>query len=498
MSTPGSLRAAGPVSPGPARRSHRGLKVAGVLFGVLVLVIAALGGFLYARLNHNLIGVDIASALGSDRAPSTAADRFGHTPTNILVLGSDSRAGVRGYGVNDHPPLSDTSLLVHVSADRKRALVMSIPRDTLVDRPACTRLPVSSPSPAGTPGLSASSAPGETGAMFNTALAVGGPACAVKTLERLTGIRVDHFVEIDFTGFKNMVNAVGGVDVCLAKAVNDPIHAHLVLPAGRHHVSGETALAFVRERYGVGDGSDLGRIKLQQQFIGSLVTKLQSTGVLLNPARLYSVANAATRSVTTDSSIATLAALIRFAEDLRRVPSSGVTFVTMPTQTAPTDRNRLVPLQPLAGQLFTVIATDRPTLSVPAATPTHSPAPLPGQVNVTVLNGTTTSHQAGIVAAALRRAGFGVAGVGNAASHAHPVTLVEYSAGQEAAARVVAAALPGSQLSAAAGRSAVTVVIGSNYAGVRAPVAPSASPPPTATPLQLPTRKATQDVCAAS
>ncbi len=471
------------MDPQPPRRRHRGLRTAGVIAVVLVLGITGLGGFLYARLSHNIIGVDIANALGNDRPTTSAADRFGHLPMNILVLGSDSRAGVSGYGVNDHPPLSDTSLLVHVSAGRQRALVMSIPRDTLVDRPPCT-------TGKGTPD------PGATGAMFNTALAVGGPACAVKTVEALTAIRIDHFVEVDFSGFKNMVNAVGGVNVCLAKAVNDPIHAHLVLAAGRHHVSGEQALAFVRERYGIGDGSDLGRIKMQQQFIGSLVTKIQSTGVLLNPARLYSLASAATRSVTTDSSLASLASLVSFGEDLRRVPPSATTFVTMPTVTAPSDRNRLIPQQPIAGQLFTIIRTDRSTLSLPRPSGSSTPVPAPATVRLTVLNGTPTRGAGATAAAALRQAGFLIGSVGNALQHTHLVTLVEYSAGQEAAARLAASYLPGSVLTPAPATPAVTVVLGTGYRGVAAPASTSPSPAPTgSTPLKLPTRKATQDVC---
>ncbi len=471
------------------RRSHSGWQTSGVIAGVLVLVIAALGGFLYDRLNHNIIGVNIDNALGNDRPTISAADKRGHTPVNILVLGSDSRAGIAGYGVNDHPPLSDTGLLVHVSAGRERALVMSIPRDTLVARPPCAT------PPGGTD-------PGGPGVMFNTALAVGGPACAVKTVEQLTGVRIDHFMEVDFSGFKNMINAVGGVNVCLAKPVNDPIHAHLVLAAGRHEVSGEQALAFVRERYGVGDGSDLGRIKLQQQFIGSLITKMQSTGVLLNPARLYSLANAATKSVTTDSALATLASLISFAEDMRRVPSAGVTFVTMPTAVAPSDRNRLVPLQPLAGQLFTVIRTDRSTLSVASLPVARPPAPgdlRPSQVQLTVLNGTRQTGAGATAAAALRGVGFPIGSVGNAPSHTHPVTVVEYSAGQQAAAKLVAAALPGSVPQLVAGRPMVTVVVGAGYRGVTAPVLASPTPaPPASKPLNVPTRRATQDICSAS
>src|SRR5882757_24901 len=270
------------------RRRRRGLWIVAWSAAGLVLLGAAGAGYLYYRLNGNINSVDINGALGQDRpaALSNGAE-------DILVLGSDSRSGDNSeYGDDTGTARSDTAMIVHLNKGHTYASVVSIPRDTLISRPACTK-------PDG------SVAPAAPSVMFNTAYEVGGPACAVKTVETMTGLRMDHYIEVDFTGFKNLVNALGGVPITTTQAINDS-QSHLNLSAGTHTLNGEQALGLVRTRHGVGDGSDLGRIQLQQAFIKALVNQVKHIGVLTSPTKLYDLADTATKTVTTDSELGTV------------------------------------------------------------------------------------------------------------------------------------------------------------------------------------------------
>ena len=175
---------------------------------------------------------------------------------------------------------------MHLAADRESAAAVSIPRDTMVPIPECTR-------------DDGTVVPAQEVQMFNEAFSAGGPACTIKTVEALTKVRIDNYIVVDFTGFKDMVDALGGVKVCLPYAVNDP-QSHLDLEAGTQTVRGQQALAYVRTRHGLGDGSDLSRIDRQQAFVGSMVSKVKDKGLLLRPDRLYNFLAAATKSLTTD------------------------------------------------------------------------------------------------------------------------------------------------------------------------------------------------------
>ena len=245
-----------PKRPGWSRRKKIFTWAAGVL--AVVLVVAVTGGYLvYRHLNANLHQVDVSGLLG--RQPVDLHPQA----ENILVIGSDTRAGQgRGYGSSaqlntDH---SDTLLIVHIAADRQWADVMSIPRDSWVNIPACRM------------GNGKTAAPQTF--KINEAFTIGnlygnktklGTACTIKTVERNTGIRIDHFVDVNFSGFKDMVNAVGGVRECNTTAINDP-KSGLHLSAGHHLLNGRQALGYVRARYTLGDGSDLERITRQQAF----------------------------------------------------------------------------------------------------------------------------------------------------------------------------------------------------------------------------------------
>jgi LCP family protein required for cell wall assembly len=249
---------------------------------------------------ENLKGTDINAALGNNRPHA------GHTGAmNILLLGSDSRAGTHGtYGHGVTGARSDTAMVLHVDKSHTTASVVSIPRDTMVDRPQCAK-------PSG------ATAPGQHQSMFNAAYQVGGPACTVKTVEKMSGVRMDHYLEVDFKGFQTFVDELGGVDITTHRAIKDA-GSHLSLSAGRHTLKGEQALALVRTRHAVGDGSDLGRIQLQQTFIKALIHRTESNGVVSNPARTYQLADTATRTVSTDSALASADKLLGLAKAHRR------------------------------------------------------------------------------------------------------------------------------------------------------------------------------------
>ncbi|CAL9464370.1 LCP family protein [Streptomyces sp. Tu 3180] len=333
-----------------AARRTRVLKAAGLaLAGVLVLGAGA-AGWVYWQLNGNIRSVDIDGALGDDRPagpPPASPDASGPAspvPTgslNILVLGSDSRGGAenRALGGGDSAGArSDTAMVVHLGAGRRAATVVSIPRDTLVDRPAC-------------PLEDGESTRAASGVMFNSAYEVGGPVCAVKTVESLTDVRMDHYVEIDFAGFARLVDALGGVTVTTEEDIDDD-RSHLTLDAGTHHLDGTDALALARTRYDIGDGSDLGRIGLQHQLVKALLEQIADEDLLTSPTRLYRVADTVTGSLTTDTGLDSLGELTRLAQSLRDLPPDGVTTLTMPVVPAPWDRNRVVADEPEAGELW--------------------------------------------------------------------------------------------------------------------------------------------------
>ncbi|MEU7467224.1 LCP family protein [Streptomyces sp. NPDC044984] len=336
-------------------RRAKALRITGLALAGLLVLGAGAAGWVYWQLNDNITGVDIDNALGDDR-PARAAVAPSSSPSpgasataqplptgslNILVLGSDSRSGEenRALGGGDSGGArSDTAMVVHLDAGRSAATVVSIPRDTLVDRPSCPLEDGEATSPA-------------SGVMFNSAYEVGGPVCAVKTVESLTDVRMDHYVEIDFSGFARLVDALGGVTVTTEEDIDDD-RSHLTLDAGTHHLDGTDALALARTRYDIGDGSDLGRIGLQHRLVKALLEQIADEDLLTSPTRLYQVADTVTGSLTTDTGLDSLGELTRLAQSLRGLPSDGVTTLTMPVVPAPWDRNRVVADEPEAGELW--------------------------------------------------------------------------------------------------------------------------------------------------
>ncbi|MGW0575890.1 LCP family protein [Streptomyces sp. NPDC002920] len=334
-----------------AGRRSRVLKAAGLaLAGALVVGIGA-GGWVYWHLNDNIKSVDIDSALGDNRparvvttptpSGSASATPLPTEAMNILVLGSDSRSGKENQalgGGDSGGARSDTAMVVHIDAGRTSATVVSIPRDTLVTRPSC---PLSS---GGTSSVA-------YGTMFNSAYSLGGPVCAVKTVESITNVRMDHYIEVDFSGFAKLVNALGGVTVTTDEDIDDD-DSHLHLDAGTHHLTGKQALALARTRHGIGDGSDLGRIKLQQKLVKSLLEQIASTDLLTSPTKLYEVADAITGSLTTDTGLNSLTELMELGQSLKGLKADNVKTITMPVVTAPSDPNRVVADEPEASELW--------------------------------------------------------------------------------------------------------------------------------------------------
>ncbi|WP_405530977.1 LCP family protein [Streptomyces avidinii] len=360
---PGGTDAAGGAGRPPRGRGRRRRMLRRIGLGMVLLVLAgtATGWWLYNKLDGN-ITEDTSAAAELRRYERERPAHLATGAQNILLIGSDSRSGRNnaGYGRDKGTQRSDTTILLHLPQDRRSATAVSIPRDLMTDIPICTQVD--------------GSRTGEQFAQFNWAFQWGGAACTIRTVEKLTGIRIDHHMVIDFGGFKRMVDAIGGVEVCLKEPVNDA-EAKLRLAAGRQTLQGEQALGFVRARHSLGNGSDTERMDRQQQFLGSLVKKVQSNGVLLNPARLYPLLDAATSSVTTDPDLASLRGLYELVRGMRDIPTEQVKFLTVPRKPYAPNPNRDELVEPAAEQLFQQLRMDKPvTVTPPKPEPTPAPA----------------------------------------------------------------------------------------------------------------------------
>jgi len=446
-----------------------------VIGGATLSLISACAGGLYLKLAGNL-AVEKLAVLGARPQSANSAQ-------NILLLGSQTRDGQIGtaFGGRDKlgSDISDTAMLVHLSGDRRSAVVTSIPRDLIVPRPDC----VSRTDPHRT-------IPGSTADMFDLAMNLGGPSCAVATVEHMTNLRVDHFIRVDFNGFRDMVNALGGVDVCVpAPGIHD-WRSGLNLPPGHHVVRDQEALAFVRDRHGIGDGGDLGRIRMQQVFMASLAQKIQGAGTLTSPITLYKLADAATSALTVDPGLGSIRKLVGLARELRGLTTNHITFITAPSAPDSLNRNRLLPAQPGFDELFRAMAADRhlgatqlasfshPTPPDPAAEaglrPVNRVIPGAEAVTVEVLNATHRRGSAARVASQLRDAGFHVTGI-HRTTPGSPTTI---GGGDEA--QVLASALAGPVAVVPEAGPQVTLTVGEDFPGLR-PVAAAAATRPQST-----------------
>ena len=367
----------------------------GILFKGLAMVVGAsiaLAGVAVFELSTQFKAHGLALP---NSKPITAEDLKG--PINILLVGSDTRKGQgKGYG-NETSTLADVMILLHVSADRKSATAVSFPRDLMVPWPAC-------PSTWGGPGY----LPQALG-QLNATIANGGPGCTLMTIEQLTGLKIPYLAMIEFNGVIEMSNAIGGVDVCVAKEINDP-YTQTYLQPGKYTLQGKAALQFLRTRHGVGDGSDLSRISNQQVFLTSLVRKIKSAGVLGNPVQLYSLANAAARNMQLSESLTDLGTMVSLASSLKNVSLEKMVFVQVPSHgglPAPYS-GRVMPNYDQANILFQKLVNDEPVrlgtntgqgavVATPSPTPTASgkatatPSPTPTD-SLDFLTGTNASQ----------------------------------------------------------------------------------------------------------
>lgn len=344
-----------PLTIGPRRRRRLAAKYrrrSTFVAVAAVLVIAA--PLTIAIAVHNL-GANISSSAlrahdGAD-VPEKLTDE-----TNVLIIGSDTRdlasaqdsgsASAPGYG-DAEGARSDAMILAHVSGDGSRIDAVQIPRDTILDIPACDDT-----------GLGASEA---MHGMINSALNAG-PACSVSAAEVLTGVRVDHFINVDFDGFAAIVDALDGITVDLDEPLQDP-KANLDLPAGEQTLGGTDALALARTRHAVGDGSDISRMDNQQMVMEAIIDRAKSSKVLTRPDRLYGFLDAVTSSLEVDDELDSVPSLASLAKTVAAVPRDDITFDIMPWTPAPENPNRVVK-SAQADEVFAAINADEPITDI--------------------------------------------------------------------------------------------------------------------------------------
>ncbi len=430
---------------------------------VLLVGVLAFGAYWVVRLQGNISKASLGAGSDKTEAVNESNDRM-----QILILGSDTRDGKNAaYGTSDDATgygHSDVMMLMDISADNKRVNVVSFPRDLLVDIPKCKDEETKTEYPA------------QKNVMINAAMSEAGIGCAVDTVNKLTGLEVDHFMMADFNAVKELSNAVGGVDVCISDAVYDP-DSKLRLPKGTSSVQGEQALAFLRTRHAFADGGDLGRIKAQQGFLSSLTRKIKDDGTLGNPGKMLQIADVITQNLTVDDGLASIPTLVTVGNRLKNIDVGKVAFVAVPTVPAEIDPNRLQMAQPAASQLFAAMRKDvdltDPTGAGASANPGASAAPTATATApaydkalqpVAVANGSGVPARAAEIVQVLRGGGF----TELAQATARPVTTtaVYYSADFADVAADVAALLgvPATQVQPSAGVTGVQVYLGSDRA----------------------------------
>ena len=398
--------------------------------GAAVVIVA--GGTLTAYLKYRAVYDSITRVT----VPSTA---LGHRPPvystsslNVLVYGDDSRVGLTPHEQyilrtgHDQSNNTDTIMLVHISPGRHGVTVMSIPRDTMVPMYQCES----------GPGYTGQQADPNSDVIINSLLQIGGPTCLWKTVEQVTGIRIDHFIGIGMLGFVKVVDDLGGVNVCVPFNVHDPVSG-LDLKAGEQQINGIQALAFWRTREDLGTGSDLERIQRDQFMSAQVVKGVLHSGLLSNPIKMVSVVTDAAASMTTDSGM-TLSDLVQIGESFRNLSSQNVQFITVPNEPWTQNPDRVQFLQPQASQVFAAIARD---ITVPKVSTTPAPTggaqvltTSPADVKVEVLNGSGVPRLASEAAAGLTSRGFDVTGTGDAPSFAYTDSVIEYSSAADMAA----------------------------------------------------------------
>ncbi|MEU1872690.1 LCP family protein required for cell wall assembly [Streptomyces ambofaciens] len=462
----------------PAKKKSRGKKILLWTGGTMAFVILAAGsaGYLYLQhLNDNI------ESLPDDGASTGGFQK--DQAINILLIGTDKRTGSGndGYGDKGSAGHADTTILLHVSKDRSNATALSIPRDLIVDVPDC---------PTAQEDGSTKVIPGSTGVRFNTSLGQSGrtPSCTMRTVTELTGVKPDNFMVADFNAVKTLTSAVGGVEVCLAKDIDDP-DSHLNLPAGKHTVEGEEALAFVRTRHSVGFGGDLSRIEIQQQFLSSLMRKLKSNDTLTSPTKMVKLAEAGTKALTVDAKLDSIGKLKDLGLELGKLNTKNLTFATVPVKDNPAEKTpvTVVLKDGPAQQVFDMVKNDVSFTEVKkkekqkqkkedaaVAARLEGEKSEPGEVRVRVMNGGAPTGSAQEELAYLQtQAGVSKSeNAGNAPADLAKTTL-EYAPDQADQARALAEILglsgaamkPGESVTNSQGLPTMTLTLGKDFKG---------------------------------
>lgn len=477
------------------------------------MLITAAGGMLYYQLDGNIKTFDRAG-VSPDRPADAPADANGNKPVNVLLIGSDSRGGGNSQlgGGGDGGARSDTTILLHVYADHQHAVGISFPRDSMIEIPPCL--------------VNGKWTRTQSSAMFNSAFAMGdtdqgNAACTQNTVEHLTGLRVNHTMVVDFSGFATMTSAIGGVQVCLPNAVYegdlDPNLGHKgkqIFAKGLQEVSGQSALDYVRIRHGIGDGSDIGRIRRQQAFLSSMIKDIKTKG--MDPTTLLPLANAATKSLTVDPDLDSAAKLMSFALSMKNIDLHNTKFVTVPWRYS---GPRVAWVHPDVDALWGALKADRtldgqdasggqqPDASAAASSSASAAPPAATDVNgagarVMVYNGTTTKGLTAGAAGRLKDAGFTVTGTANAANQNHATTLIQYGSADAKAAQSLAQLFPGATLQKSS-TPGLSLILGQDYAAAHgsAPAAATGGAAASAAPAPLPSsigdggRSADDDPC---
>ncbi|MFD3517054.1 LCP family protein [Streptomyces sp. NPDC058657] len=462
-------------------RKKRILRWTAITVAVLILGTAA-AGYLYVRhLDSNLRG---GNRSNNDGPPKPEANAAGQTPLNILLIGSDSRntkGNLELGGSKEsvgNKPLADVQKLLHVSADRKHASVVSIPRDTRVNIPECKDEKTGETFP-------------KTNKIINQALARGGPSCVLDTWQQLTNVYIDHWMMIDFSGVVKMSDAVGGVEVCLKQGVWDRSKpgvkggSHLKLPAGTHRIQGEDALKWLRTRHAF--ESDKGRAKAQHMYMNSMLRELKSQNAFTDAGRLTGLAEAATKALVVSDEIKSVGKLFDLAMQLKDVPSDSITMTSLPTIIDPQDRNHYIVSEKDASKVLTMLRDDIPfdrngdrnggtadgkqPGNKPAGPAPKTPMTAPGELAVSVQNGTGTDTRAAArgrastVAGLLTGKGYSRATASRERPASEHTTVTYPSAELEGDAQAVAKSLgiPATAVKKSSASSGVTLVVGSDW-----------------------------------
>jgi LCP family protein required for cell wall assembly len=446
------------------------------LAGLLAVVLVGGALAVYAKYRSVWDGikrVDVSGDLKGKRPPVDP------NALNILVIGSDSRSGANGkIGAGSAAAIagqrSDTIMVLHIAPGAHQIVVMSIPRDSVVPILSCTPED-------GTTGQTAQ--PASDIEQINATFAYGGPGCLWKTVEQTTGIHINDFIELTFTGFEQVIDALGGVEVCLPAGVHDRM-SDLNLSKGRHHINGVQALAFWRTREDLGEGSDPQRIQRDQFLMASLLQGIEHSGLLKSPTTMLKVIDTITSHgyLTTDSGLSQ-ERMLQLGEDLRGISTKSVQFVTVPWTTyAGTAQwidssetpsfgnvNWIQWQQPQANDLFKAISHDT---KLPKTTKSKVKPVKPASVAVTVLNGTTTPGLGATTARKLTRRGFHVVGAAaDAARSDYRSTVIDYRGPAQLAAAQTLAKLFSKvrlQKDPSLKNATLQLILGSNFTGLKA------------------------------